>query len=180
MRGKRIKKVQETDAEQSHLHAETRLRGVVALHARGQAFQADLVAQARHVGRGVRVALLLRSHVVGGQLRDVLRQIALDSGGRVARGEVLEVGFQRVGAADRFVDVVELESERGVRLRERQHRFDQLEHAAPVRGRERAAARRAAQLRDDAVRENAQLVLHAQLGSEGKQLAEALQNQRGA
>lgn len=126
------------------------------------------------------VALLLRAHVVGGQLRDVLRQIALDPRGRVARGEVLEVGLQRVGAADRFVDVVKLESERGVRLHEGQHRLDQLEHAIPVRGGERAAARRAAQLRDDAVRENAQLVLHAQLGSEGKQLAEALQNQRGA
>ena len=66
-------KRQETDAEQRHLHAETRLRGVVALHARRQAFQANLVAQTRHVGRGVHVALLLRAHVVGGQLRHVLR-----------------------------------------------------------------------------------------------------------
>lgn len=179
MKGRK-REEQKTDAEQSHLHAETRLGGVVALHARRQAFQANLVAQTRHVGRGMPVALLLRSHVVGGQLRDVLRQIALDSGWSVARGEVFEVGFQRAGAADRFVDVVELERERGVRFHERQHRLDQFEHVVPVRQRERAATRRAAQLRDDAVRENAQLVLHAQLGSEGKQLVEALQNQRGA
>lgn len=180
MRQDKREKKQKTDAEQGHLHAETRLRGVVALHARGQALQANLVAQTRHVGGGVRVALLLRSHVVGGELRDVLRQIALDARGRVAGGEVLEVGLQRVGAADGFVDVVELEGERGMRLHERQHRLDQLEHAAPVLRRERTASRRAAQLRDDAVREHAQLVFHAQLDGEGKQLAEVLQHQRRA
>ena len=126
----------------------------------------------------MRVALLLPARAVRGELHDVLREVAFDARGSVA-GEVLQIGLQRRRAANGFVDVVEGEGERRVRLQNGEHRLDLLEDAAPGLRRERAAPRRAAQLRGDAVRQHAQLVLHAQRLREGQQLGEALENQRG-